>query len=60
MTWEIERKKCLRCGGCVAVCPVDALVLTENGIEIDERRCISCGNCEKLCPVGSITVGGNR
>ncbi len=57
MTWDIERRKCLRCGGCVGVCPVDALKLTENGVKIDEEKCINCGKCEKICPVGAITVG---
>lgn len=56
MTWKIDREKCLRCGGCVSVCPVDALELTESGVKIDREKCIECGNCEKICPVGAIKL----
>ncbi len=59
-TFEINREKCLRCGGCVGVCPVNALELTENGVKIDEDECIECGNCESICPVGAITVGDKK
>lgn len=55
-SWEIDRDKCLRCGACVAVCPVQALELTENGIKWDEEKCIYCGNCDDMCPVGAIEV----
>ncbi|MFB6089147.1 MAG: DUF362 domain-containing protein [Candidatus Aenigmatarchaeota archaeon] len=54
--WEIDKEKCLRCGGCVSVCPTGALDLTEHGIEIDKEKCIECGNCEDFCPVGSIKI----
>ncbi|MFB6076255.1 MAG: DUF362 domain-containing protein [Candidatus Aenigmatarchaeota archaeon] len=54
--WEINNDKCLRCGGCVSVCPTDALNLTEYGIEIDREKCIECSNCEDFCPVGSIKI----
>ncbi|MFP4116947.1 MAG: DUF362 domain-containing protein [Candidatus Aenigmatarchaeota archaeon] len=60
MSWDINKDKCLRCGGCVAVCPVQALELTENGVQVDEDECIDCGNCEKVCPVGAIVVKGDN
>ncbi|MFP4115698.1 MAG: 4Fe-4S binding protein [Candidatus Aenigmatarchaeota archaeon] len=56
MFWEIDNEKCLRCGGCVGVCPVQALELTENGVKWDEEKCTYCGKCEKICPVGAIDV----
>ncbi len=56
MGWKWDKNKCLRCGGCVAVCPTQALELTENGIEWDESRCIHCGICEEFCPVKAIKV----
>ncbi len=54
--WEIDRKKCLRCGACVGVCPKLALDLKESGLRHDAEICIECGLCEKVCPVGAIMV----
>ena len=48
-----DKKKCLRCGGCVGVCPVGALRLTEHGIECSEK-CTNCSACIQFCPVGAI------
>jgi ferredoxin len=55
MTWNINNDKCLRCGGCVSVCPVAALELKDNVIN-DAKLCTLCGICEKFCPVGAIKV----
>lgn len=54
--WKINKDKCLRCGACVSACPVNALELTDSGVEWDEEKCTFCGNCEKICPVGAIEV----
>ncbi|UCG95941.1 MAG: 4Fe-4S binding protein [archaeon] len=54
--WEIDRKKCLRCGACVGVCPKLALELKESGINHDEKLCIECGLCKRICPMGAIKV----
>jgi len=56
MAWKVDRKKCLRCGACVSVCPKHALSLGEHGLENDRSKCISCGICKKACPAGSIEV----
>jgi len=47
---------CLRCGGCVGVCPAAALGLTEHGIECDSGKCTSCSACVNFCPVGAIEL----
>jgi len=51
---EVDRAKCCYCGGCVGVCPKDALVLQETVISVDDERCIGCGICVKFCPVDAI------
>ena len=51
--------KCLRCGGCVSVCPADALTLKESGI-ICSEGCTNCGICVKFCPVGAIKMDGGK
>jgi len=35
-----NRDKCLRCGGCVSICPKNALELTEQGIIRDEKNAL--------------------
>lgn len=42
-------KKCIGCGECVAVCPVSAQKMTENGHTFDRDLCIACGQCEAVC-----------
>ena len=54
MTVKADRTKCIYCGGCVSVCPVNALTLKETRIEADASKCIDCGACIKFCPVGAL------
>ncbi len=51
----VDKEKCARCGGCVAVCPVDALSLTEHGISCSEK-CIDCSTCVRFCPVKALAL----
>lgn len=53
---RVIKNKCISCGGCVGVCPVDAITLTDNGAVIDPEICICCGGCMGVCPVDAITV----
>ncbi len=52
---KINKKLCMRCGGCVGVCPNLALDLL-NGVELiyNEEKCVKCRICETFCPVGAI------
>ena len=51
---RVAYEKCLYCGGCVGVCPVDAIILYEINIEIDNNTCTQCGICIRFCPVGAL------
>ena len=51
---EIEKKLCLACGGCISVCPQDAIAMIASKALVDKTRCISCEICIKTCPVGAI------
>ena len=68
---NINEDKCVLCGMCSGLCPVDALVLTIDGVpiseidayphyesysEIDDDECIYCKKCENACPRGAITI----
>lgn len=48
---------CLGMGSCVAVCPVDALYMGDEGLPIvDPERCTGCGACVQACPRDVIAV----
>lgn len=48
---KIDPQKCLKCGGCVALCPVSGIEILEY---IEVTSCIGCGKCIAFCPVGAI------
>ncbi|MDD3492787.1 MAG: 4Fe-4S binding protein [Candidatus Thermoplasmatota archaeon] len=49
----VNHYQCLHCGGCVGLCPVNALTLYELHLEVSEA-CTECGICVKFCPVGAL------
>lgn len=68
---DVNEDKCVLCGMCSGLCPVDALVLTIDGVpiaeieeypsydvatEIDDDKCIYCKKCENACPREAITI----
>ena len=55
MVIKVDNMKCCVCGGCVSVCPVDALELKEE-IKCDNGKCTKCGTCVKLCPTGALLI----
>ena len=50
----IDHDRCTYCGGCVSVCPVEALTLNETNLAVDPV-CIDCGDCASACPVGALS-----
>jgi len=50
--------KCIGCGECVRVCPLQACELTTEGIGTDRERCNLCGNCASVCPTLATEVSG--
>jgi len=55
-----DKNKCLRCGGCVAVCPRSALKLTEHGISCVRDKCTNCKICVEFCPVGALKLDDKK
>ncbi|MBL7206595.1 MAG: 4Fe-4S binding protein [Candidatus Aenigmarchaeota archaeon] len=51
---RINGKKCLKCAGCVGICPVNALTLKDE-IKCSED-CTDCGICVDFCPVAAISL----
>ena len=53
----IDKNKCIGCGTCVAICPVEAISFTNDGkAQIDTTKCIKCGACQASCPVEAIEI----
>ena len=52
---NIDFKICLACGGCISVCPQDALRMKGSKANVDMDKCILCGICIKTCPIAAIT-----
>lgn len=50
---------CAYCGGCVSLCPSDALELAETWLVIDHERCTDCGLCVGACPTGALLREGD-
>ena len=43
----------IKCGACIASCPVEAISMVNGKVTIDPAKCISCGTCAAVCPVGA-------
>lgn len=57
---RIIRDKCCYCGGCVGVCPDDALFLMDCELTVDKEKCSLCQNCLLFCPVDAIEIGSKN
>lgn len=54
---RVKEEKCIACGTCVRVCPVEAVSIREGGkAVIDTETCIGCGECVAVCPVQAIPI----
>jgi len=49
----INRDVCTGCGGCIDLCPVIAIRMTDDKAEIDPETCTQCKICVKVCPVNA-------
>ena len=51
----IDYDKCHECGGCIAVCPPDALFLGAK-LTVNQETCTDCDRCVKMCPVHALSL----
>ncbi len=53
---KVERsERCVHCGACISICPVEAIVLQDGRVEFLDK-CVLCGNCVKVCPVKALKL----
>ena len=54
---EVDSEKCVSCGACVALCPVEAITLAEDcSIVFNKEKCVgsTCSACVDACPTRAI------
>ncbi|TFG03673.1 MAG: 4Fe-4S dicluster domain-containing protein [Promethearchaeota archaeon] len=53
---KIKEDRCIGCGQCVVVCPVQAITLIDNKAVIDKEKCVECSVCLRSanCPSNAI------
>lgn len=54
----VDSTRCIGCGACVDVCPVQALRLVNGLAEVDSTRCTACEACADTCPQHAISMVG--
>ena len=53
---EVNKSKCIGCGNCLDICPVDAPEIEGGKSVIVKERCIGCGECLTVCPADAIGI----
>jgi NADH-quinone oxidoreductase subunit F len=50
LLWQVVEDKCVKCGACKKVCPVDAIVWEKGQIAyLDKEKCTKCKSCYDAC-----------
>ena len=48
---QVDREKCVGCGGCVDLCPRTAIRFGKDRAFIDVDLCLECKTCVQVCPM---------
>ena len=50
---KLDKEKCVSCGKCEKICPMDVAVTRDP----NSAECIRCGACIRACPAGALRFG---
>jgi len=54
---RVDPASCSACGGCVEICPFNALAPGRNvTMHVDRSRCHGCGICRRVCPTAALSL----
>lgn len=62
MAWNVnvDADKCVGCGECVDVCPVEVYELNDGkSVPVHEDECLGCESCVEVCEANAIVVEEN-
>ena len=54
---DVDTEKCFSCGGCIALCPVEAISMDKDStVQFDKEKCVgsTCSICVDACPARAI------
>lgn len=63
-TWSRNRQlqyiasRCVHCHTCVAACPQNIIIGTDDGISVDRKKCDLCGECVDRCLTDALSFVG--
>ena len=52
---QVDQKKCISCGACIAACPNCAISWKNGKAWIDQKKCKLALKCISVCPVQAIS-----
>jgi len=55
--FKVDKEKCVGCGACVEVCPIQAISIVGGKAKINADKCVDCGRCAQVCPQEALHPG---
>lgn len=55
-TFVVNEDLCYGCGACIALCPTNALELSQRLAVVDQKDCTLCEHCIHSCPVFALSI----
>jgi NAD-dependent dihydropyrimidine dehydrogenase PreA subunit len=54
---EVDVEKCIGCGECVEICPVEVYeIQDEKSVVVNEEECVGCESCLEVCEEDAVTI----